>query len=313
MVRKCREGRDAVRGMVMISLGGEQPVPNLLAVLHARPERMVLVCTNRTKNIGERLCSVLKKRSNELGIAVEEKPVNVEPYDMADIESKLETVIREKNWPPDKVVFNLTGGTKLMAVTAYRLAEHFSCPFLYVESEGKKSVVYHYRFSGRDPTLEKVEEIAPVLDIDLYLKAYLEGYTETGEFQNGFEEMVYAVLRPELDEVKNAVKPVPGLGGLEIDLVLRCGNNVGIAEVKTGGKARTKQGIEQIMTASEQRFLGTYTKKFLIIDREYEFNNRKLAEAHGIIVIELPSRKNGELSAGDVEKLVQTVKEKLGG
>jgi len=302
-----------VLGTVMISLVGEQPIPNLLAVFYAQPQHAVLVCTEHTKTVSERLRSVLKERSKERGISVEDEPVAVDPYDMADIESKLKTVIREKNWPPDKVVFNLTGGTKPMAFAAYRLAEQLSSPLLYVQSEGKKSVVYHYRFSDRGPELESTDEVPPVLDIDLYLKAHLEGYADNGEFKNEFEEVVHAVLKRELDEVKHSVRPVPELGGLEIDLVLRCGNRVGIAEVKTGKKARSKEGIGQIITAAEQRFLGTYTKKFLILDRDYESNNRKLAEAHGITVIELPSAQNGELSKEDTEKLIQRVKTELGG
>ncbi|NPV30716.1 MAG: DUF1887 family protein [Firmicutes bacterium] len=296
-------------GTIMISLIGEQPIPNLLAVLYAQPQHAVLVCTERTKAVSERLCSVLKER----GISVKDKPVDVDPYNMAKIESKLKSVVREENWPPDKIIFNLTGGTKPMALAAYRLAEQLSCPFLYVQSEGKKSVVYHYRFLKRGPELEKADEVPPVLDIDLYLKAHLEGYTETDEFKNEFERMVHAVLRSELDEVKNSVKPVPELGGLEIDLVLRCGNRVGIAEVKTGKKARSKEGIEQIITAAEQRFLGTYTEKFLILDREYEPNNRQLADAHRITVIELPSAQSGKLSEEDRRKLVNTVKRVLGG
>lgn len=200
-----------------------------------------------------------------------------------------------------------------MALVAYRLAEQFSCPFLYVQSEGKKSVVYCYQFTERGPELKNESEIPPVLDIDLYIKAYHDNYTETNEFKNEFEKMVHAVLKAELDEVKNSVKPVPRLGGLEIDLVLRCGNCVGIAEVKTGKKARGKEGIEQIIAAAEQRFLGTYTEKFLILDREYEQNNRQLADAHRITVIELPSAQDGELSEGDRRKLVDKVKKALGG
>lgn len=57
----------------------------------------------------------------------------------------------------------------------------------------------------------------------------------------------------------------------------------------------------------------TYTEKFLILDREYEPNNRQLANAHRITVIELLSAQNGELSKEDTEKLVQTVKKELGG
>jgi hypothetical protein len=65
--------------------------------------------------------------------------------------------------------------------------------------------------------------------------------------------------------------------------------------------------------------LGTYTKKFLILDREYGSNNRELAMAHGITIIELPSASTqngellGELSKKDREKLIETVKVKIGG
>ncbi|MDI6631878.1 MAG: DUF1887 domain-containing protein, partial [Thermoanaerobacteraceae bacterium] len=102
-------------------------------------------------------------------------------------------------------------------------------------------------------------------------------------------------------------------GALEIDLVLRCGNRVGIAEVKSGKKARSKEGIDRLNAAADPRFLGTYIKKFLILDREYEPNNLELARAYGITVIELSSAQNGELSREDTEKLIQTAKTELGG
>ena len=95
-----------------------------------------------------------------------------------------------------------------------------------------------------------------------------------------------------------------------MDLVLRCGNNIGIAEVKTGKKARTKEGIDQLNTAAEQRFLGTYTAKMLIVDRKYPGGNLSLAKAHRIEVIELLSfsnSENGDLSDEDKEKLVAKV------
>jgi hypothetical protein len=297
---------------IMISLVGEQPIPNLLAVLYGRPERAVFVRTERTRPVDEHLRSALGARSNEHDITIDDDPVEVNPYDMTDSESKINELIENKGWPPDRIVFNLTGGTKPMALAAYRLAERFFCPFLYLESEGSKSVVYHYRFS-EGLELEKQEEVPPLIDIDFYLRAYLQGYTDTEEFKNEFEKMLYKVLQPELNEIKHSVKPLPELGGLEIDLVLRCGNRVGIAEAKTGKKARSKEGIGQIIAAAEQRFLGTYTEKFLILDREYEPNNRQLALAHRITIIELPSAQSGELSKEDREKLIQTVKTKLGG
>lgn len=293
----------------MISLVGEQPIPNLLPILHPQlqPQRIVLVYTERTKTVSECLQSVLEDKS----VSVE--AVEVDPYDMVGIESKLNEVIKEKNLPSDAIIFNLTGGTKPMAFAAYRLAEQLSAAFLYVQSEEKKSVVYRYRLSKRGLEPEK-EEVSPVLDIDIYLKAHpkLRDYT-SGGLKDEFEQMVAGVLEKELDEVKTSVK-APKCN-LEIDLVVRCGNNVGIAEVKSGNKAKEKRGVEQIIAAAENRFLGTYTRKFLILDRKYESNNKRLAEAHGITVIELLSaqKQKGELSEEDKKKLVGEVKGALGG
>lgn len=299
-----------MRGTIMISLVGEQPIPNLLPILYVKPRHAVLVCTERTKKVSERLSLVLK--SDPLLVSVEEPPIVVEPYDMIKIENALKRVISDRSWCAKEVVFNLTGGTKPMALAAYRLAEQFRSPFLYVQGEGRKSMVYHYRFSERGLEIEKMDEVPPVLNIDVYLKAHLGDYKED-EPRDEFEQMVYMVLRPELDEVKTSIKPPSEFGSLEIDLVLRCGNHVGIAEVKTGGKAKEKRGIEQIITAAEQRFLGTYTKKFLVLDREYGSNNLRLAKAHGIIVIELLSAQTGKLSLEDRNKLIQAVKAELGG
>ncbi|AFV12634.1 type II-like restriction endonuclease [Thermacetogenium phaeum DSM 12270] len=297
-----------MKDTIIISLVGEQPIPNLLALLYARPKMAAFVLTERTKEVYERLCSVLKLRGVEWGMMIEDEPIEVDPYNLPVCERKIKRFLEEKGWSPDGIVFNLTGGTKPMALAAYRLAEQLSCPFLYIESEGKKSVVYHYRFSD-GLKLEKRDEVPLLIDIDFYLRAHLADY-HVADFHNEFEKMIYGVLSQELDEVKHSVKP---LGGLEIDLVLRCGNRVGIAETKTRKKAQSKEGIEQIITAAEQRFLGTYTKKFLIIDREYEPNNFALARAHGITVVELPSAQSGELSREDTEKLIQTVKKELGG
>lgn len=81
-----------MHGTIMISLVGEQRVPNLLPVLQEKPQRVVLVCTERTKAVSERLRSVLKDRD----ISVEDEPLRVDPYDMADIEIKLKAHIMKK-------------------------------------------------------------------------------------------------------------------------------------------------------------------------------------------------------------------------
>ena len=47
---------------------------------------------------------------------------------------------------------------------------------------------------------------------------------------------------------------------MEIDLIFRCGNSIGIAELKTGKSATEKEGIDQLNAACAREYLGTYTK-----------------------------------------------------
>ncbi|MEW6276206.1 MAG: DUF1887 family CARF protein [Bacillota bacterium] len=300
---------------VMISLIGEQPIPNLLPVLYDRPRLVILVYTERTMPLSKRLKLLLEGQE----MLAEMIPGSVDPYDMIKIQLALEEFISIQKLASGDLIFNLTGGTKPMAFVGYQLARKFSSPFLYLQSEGKKSVIYRYRFLDQGYKLEKVEEVPELLSIDLYLRAHLgkadnlsKCYTE-GPPEDDFALVVFKTLQPLLTEVKTSVKPC-SFGGLEIDLVVRRGNQVGIIEVKSGKKAREKRGVEQIIAAAEQRFLGTYTEKFLVLDREYESNNLRLAQAHGIKVIELPSfGTKGTLSEEDKHKLLAEITIGLGG
>jgi hypothetical protein len=115
-----------------------------------------------------------------------------------------------------------------------------------------------------------------------------------------------------VDEIVAGVK----LGGaLDIDLVLRCGNQVGIAEVKTGRKSRSKEGINQLNTAGGRAFLGIYTRKILIVDTVWDAtcsNLRELAEARNVQVVELPSYlQTGALSDYDRQRLTSAVRSAL--
>ncbi len=67
-----------------------------------------------------------------------------------------------------------------------------------------------------------------------------------------------------------------------------------------------------ISLVGEQRFLGVYTKKILVLDREYGSDNLKLAQADGITVIELPSAQTGALSPEDEQLLLASMRKQLG-
>ena len=125
--------------------------------------------------------------------------------------------------------------------------------------------------------------------------------------------MIRRYLEPEVFEV--AINHAFA-GNMEVDLIVRWKNQVGIAEVKCRRKAdaplHPKRAIEQLITATEQRYLGTYTKKLLILDRPLEENSESLAEAYRVKVIVLPSLGADHLTNEDKAALIGRVKEALG-
>lgn len=66
----------------MIALIGEQPIPNLLPIRHVKPIEVLLVRTDRTKQVSERLEKVVKQ---DVGVHF----CHVDPYDIAKIYTRL--------------------------------------------------------------------------------------------------------------------------------------------------------------------------------------------------------------------------------
>ena len=118
-----------------------------------------------------------------------------------------------------------------------------------------------------------------------------------------------------MDEVKQGV--ILG-GALELDLVVRLGNQVGVIQAKTGEKAKKKEGLDQLNAACGRENLGTYTAKILTVNQRWDEtleNLRELAGAWNITVIELPSftPDSPSLSPEDQERLRREVRRGLGG
>jgi len=287
----------------MVSLIGEQPIPNLLPIKYEKSSHVVLVYTDLTKRVCDNLIRVLEPENKTF-------PMHVSPFDISEIRLKIRHCVQEQGWDASCLIFNLTGGTKAMMIAAYEVAREMGCPVIYLQSQGAKSFLHRHRFSeeGLEPEPDSPEEIPGLLTLDEYLRAHLGDFQATG-FGHPLEEKVYTVLKPHVSEIKAGIKHG---GAVDIDLAMRWGNQVGIAEVKTGRKAKGKGGIDQLTTAGARAYLGTYTKRFLILDRELGSDLRELAEMHNITVIELPSAQSGDLSEADKKKLIAEVTRKLG-
>lgn len=292
----------------MLCLIGEQPIPNLLAVRYLRPDNVVLAFTEKSREAGRRLEELLKKQHTVF-------PLPVLPFDIQETQRLLTDFLSHRGWSLAEILFNLSGGTKAMSFAAYRLADEWRSPFVYIESEEERvSRIIRYSFDEHGSLRsEPPEIIPPVISLDDYLKAHLGPYHYGGFGPppgGDFERDLHEVLAPVVDEITSKVQH-PGVG--DIDLAFRVGNQVGISEVKAG--RITKDAIEQLHIACRRESLGTYTKKFLIVGSSDPTRTHllDLARASEITVIDLPSYAGrGSLSSDDKKRLVRVVMETLG-
>ncbi len=299
---------------VMIALIGEQPIPNLLPLRHRPPSEAVFLYTERTERIAQRLERLVKKEGR---IIVHLLPTS--PYDIRKIREDLNEFIHRQGWAGPELVFNLTGGTKIMMLAAYSIAREMRAPFIYLQSEGKRSRVHRYEFCDNDYDEVGAEEVPGVITIGDYLMAHVDDLPsrnnppEKKDLGILFEEAIEGALREVVDELESRLQ---WKGKMELDLVVRIGNQVGIVQIGTEGKARGRDGLDQLQICARE-FLGTYTHKILVINQTWGERDplRDLAKAWGITLIELPSftKSNPVLSEEDRRRLQSEVRRVLAG
>lgn len=300
---------------MMIALVGGQPLPNLIPVRHyhqqGRLDAVLLVYTNVTESVYQRLKSTIERDT------IQVYGVKTDAYQISDIITCLDSKLGELAVLSDALIFNLTGGTKAMVLAAYQVAQHHQALLLYLESEGRKSRAYHYTWNehglvAKDPPSEIIApEITgrDFLDVHLGPGNWSEGGPSTDE-GGAFEDAVAEALRSQVDEVMVGVK---AMGQIDIDVLVRVGNQFGIIEAKMGQKGSRLDGIKQLSTAG--RHLGTYTQQFYVISIKPTRSHQAIVEASRIKVISDPGYVTGErtLPDNDATTLVKEVKTALGG
>ncbi|MHB8474071.1 MAG: DUF1887 domain-containing protein [Gammaproteobacteria bacterium] len=277
----------------MIALVGEQPAPNLLSVKELRPSVLLLLHTDRTLPVAERLQGLIQP----VPILKE-----VNGYDLPAIRQFISTEIAQQKWCPQQLVFNLTGGTKPMSFAAFEVGREIQVEMVYLRSEGGRTILDRYSWCGSGLLLSS-QAVVSVVSLDEHLRMYFGPYTSEGP-RNSFERAVVAALRESsaAHEIITSVRP-KNAQALEIDLVLRRNSEVLIAEIKTRG---AKSGIDQLNTAAEQRSLGTYVRRVLISGQPIDTNNRDLAKSTRVEIIELNwNESEGHLSPPDKGRLLK--------
>lgn len=294
--------------MILISLVGEQPIPNLLVARALKPETAVWAYTQRTQEVAERIGRLLPDSMRPA-----EPLPSLPPYNAEQARQMLDAYLAE-HAASRPTVLNLTGGTKPMALAALAVAAARNLPFVYLQTEGADTVLYHYRLRDGRFLEEPRSVLPPLVSVADYLRAHgLEAWFEKTGDRDPLEELIDPILRRECDEVEANLD----FNAFEVDFVIRRGNKVGVVECKRGlrrDQNAKRAGMDQLVIASEEKYLGTYTARILVTDRPLSPNLRALADARRIRVVLLPSAQNlarGLLSA-DERKLAMAIRDALG-
>ncbi|MCS7259674.1 MAG: DUF1887 family CARF protein [Anaerolineae bacterium] len=295
----------------MVALVGEQPIPNLLPVRYLKPEALVLVYTKLSEPVARRL--------QKLCAATEVYPLEIrDAYRVAEIRNRIQQVVADRT----DLIFNLTGGTKTMVLAAYELARQSRSPFLYFQTEGprgrdQQSILYRYAWDSDEAELDQRIIISqPLITLDDYLRAHFDDYTKTGfsrESGGILERAVHDALKDYVDEIEAGVWPSGMKDQVEIDLAVRCGNQVGFIEVKWGGGKSGKRAIDQLTTAAARELSGIYAARFLVTGVTRDDQYKAVATALNITIIELPEWqwKRRALSPNDAARLRQAIAQRL--
>lgn len=296
---------------LLVSLVGEQPIPNLLVTRQLQPARHLLVYTHRTEPVARRLRSLISQHSDL------SQDLLCKPYDF----EALVAALRSRLDLSKGAVFNLTGGTKLMSLGAYALAAETGSQVVYYENEGRRLLTYILENGSLKRA--SAQKLPTLINIDDYLRAHWPGYRQEGPArdeqnhlnQGGlFEQAVFSALKPRCDEVLCGVHPEGVADQIEIDLVVRRGNQIGVLELKLGGNRDSgKKGMGQLKLAAEATYLGTYACPILVVGAgDLNKKIKTLAEKRRIHIIYLPEYQEGRALPRPVaERLVLQINQVL--
>jgi|GEM_PF-6949916 len=313
-------------GKVMICLVGEQTIPNLLAVLHYKPAAVVLVHSDRTERHATNFARVISANTSS-----QTELCPAAAYDVAAAATSIRTLLAQAQWRGQEFIFNLTGGTKAMVLAGYQVAaEHVGCKLIYVELRGIKSYCYEYTIE-KDVLRQQGEpaELSGLLTIPLYLQASGLNWkdhniTDTDAAGTIFQRQVEAVLLDaKAKRLLTDVLPSQDLlpDELDADVLVLLGNRLGVVEIKQRKQKNSKNednthgsdGIEHLLTLTEQRYLGTFTVAIHVGNLKLGSVTQKLANARKIAHIQLGSWDGSTIDDKDKEKLVEEITVAMGG
>lgn len=311
----------------MLALVGEQSQPNFIPVLHYKPACVIFVYTTKTDTTYKNQKKVLEKRN------IKVYGIQTDPYDIAAIVQAINKRLAEIAKQSDvmaqslkSLVFNLTGGTKIMSLAAYQVAARIQAPVIYFQSEKGKSIVDYYSWQDHQLSRQRQEELPEYLHLEDVLELHLGPRKDPkgGEMWNvkrparlsgDGHKLELAIAQTLKDHGYETLCGVEDRSGsLDIDVMIRYHNRIGIIEAKSSEKGVVEdlEAIQQL-SATKNFLRGTYTQPFMVINSKSNANQQMVCKLLGISIISLPHYKRGTsiLSQEEINILLPAIDEAM--
>jgi len=111
----------------LISLVGKQPMPVLIPILQFKPEKNFLIPTLETEEQANNICKAIEfyneRAPLQEKIYLPVSPGLVNPYSAEEVHYEIKSVVEQCRQEGSNIVLNITGGTSIMTLGAFRVAE----------------------------------------------------------------------------------------------------------------------------------------------------------------------------------------------
>jgi len=182
----------------IVCLVSRQAIPNVIPVLELKPDKVILLQSMEERLVAQNIKSLFEEKEFNVQIY----PEYLDAYDLNMIKKICSDIIKNNE---DKIILNVTGGTKVMAIAAYEIFNSFHKRIFYYDPV-KHCIT---DVNSANPTHEKVNYQIDVRD---YLKAHgyeiLEDKTNSGRAENkkDFFDNLNKTRLNELIEFMNGAK-----------------------------------------------------------------------------------------------------------
>jgi len=273
---------------LLISLIGEQPIPNLLPLWQFQEFTATqFIASQTTLNIAETLTHAIRqdKQLSHLKVFPTQ---TIEAYNIGLARAGISAVLSEHLLAETDVRLNLTGGTKIMSLAALQAAFGSGVRLMYVSTEENRIILL-----GSDGAELDSQPIDVKITVDQYLKAHGLEVSDNQKFDPNYyayaapppkagdelEMSVYQALKQStrFDDVRRKIfirkQTQQGEVNNELDIVAIRNGRLAVCSCKSFSSEKQKKVKENIINAthelaslSRREAFGIYCGKILATD-----------------------------------------------